>query len=317
MDRKFKRVLITGIAGAGGSYLAEYILSNEKKVKIFGLYRSSGYIKILKKKYKKEITFFKVDLNNFRKTLNILKKIKPDLVVHLASDARVRKSFDEPIIVIKNNINIMLNLLDSIRVSKIKPIILVCSTSEVYGKVKKKEFPITEKHIMKPVNPYSISKSFQDLVSQMYYETYNLKIIITRMFSYINPRAKFLFQTAFARQIVDIEKGRKKVLIHGNLNSVRNFIDIEDAMEAYWLVAKRGKIGEIYNIGGKKVLSVKKFLDELKKRSHKKIKTRLDKKLLRPSDVNYQIADSRKFYKHMNWQPKVNFDDSLTNLLIY
>ena len=131
MDRKFKRVLITGIAGAGGSYLAEYILNNEKNVKIFGIYRSNGYIKILKKKYKKKINFFKVDLNNFKKTYDILKKIKPDLVVHLASDARVRKSFDEPLVVIRNNINIMLNLLESIRTNNINPIVLICSTSEV------------------------------------------------------------------------------------------------------------------------------------------------------------------------------------------
>ena len=101
------------------------------------------------------------------------------------------------------------------------------------------------------------------------------------------------------------------------MNSVRNFIDTEDAMEAYWLAAKRGKIGEIYNIGGKKVLSVKKFLNELKKRSHKKIKTQLDNELLRPSDVSYQISDSRKFYRHMRWEPKINFDSSINKLLDY
>ena len=66
------------------------------------------------------------------------------------------------------------------------------------------------------------------------------------MFSYTNARKNYLFQTSFAKQIADIEKGKKKILVHGNLNSVRNIIDIYDAMEANWLTAKRGKLGEVY-----------------------------------------------------------------------
>ena len=317
MERKFKRVLITGIAGAGGSFLAEHILKKEKNIEVFGLYRSVGFIKILKKKFKKKIVFLKVDLNNYKKVFKILKKIKPDLIIHLASDARPRESFDEPIKVITNNNNITLNLLESVRSNKIDPLILICSTSEVYGKVGKEEFPITEKQILRPVNPYSVSKSFQDLVAQMYHESYKLKIIITRMFSYINPRGKFLFQSVFAKQVVEIEKGKKRFLEHGNLNSIRNFIDLKDAMEAYWYTAKRGRIGEIYNIGGKKVMSVRKFLSELKKRSNKKIESKLNKKLLRPSDVSYQISDSSKFYKHIRWEPKVTFNESIKKLLEY
>ena len=82
------------------------------------------------------------------------------------------------------------------------------------------------------------------------------------MFSYINARRDTLFQTAFAKQIVNIERKSQKVLKHGNLNSIRTFVDIEDAMSAYWLTATNGKIGEIYNIGGNKIISVKNFLKE-------------------------------------------------------
>ena len=188
MDRKFKRVLITGIAGAGGSYLAEYILNNEKNVKIFGIYRSNGYIKILKKKYKKKINFSRVDLRSYARLKKILNKIRPDLIFHIASNADVRGSFDRPKETIENNNSITLNLLEAVRTLKLKPLIIICSTSEVYGIVKKKDIPIKEDGKINPVNPYSCSKAFQDIVSQVYFKSFGLRIIITRMFSYTNAR---------------------------------------------------------------------------------------------------------------------------------
>ena len=113
----------------------------------------------------------------------------------------------------------------------------------------------------------------------------------------------------------NFQRGKKKILTHGNLNSVRNIIDISDAMEAYWLTAKRGKVGEIYNISGKKVISVRNYLKELKKLSKVKIKSKIDKRLLRPVDVTLQIADTTKFIRDTNWSPKISFKESMLKLL--
>ena len=110
MNRNFKKCLITGITGSGGSYLAEHILKKDKKIKIFGLYRSYGYKKILIKIGNKRINLFKVDLNNYYKLKKIIKKIKPDIIYHLASNADVRASFDNPIGIINNNNLITINL---------------------------------------------------------------------------------------------------------------------------------------------------------------------------------------------------------------
>ena len=312
INRNFKKCLITGITGSGGSYLAEHILSKNNKIKIFGIYRSAGNKNLLKSK---RIKLLKGNLCNFSKTQKIIKKINPDLIFHLASTANVRESFDFPRKTIENNNAVTLNLLEVIRLNKINPLIIICSTSEVYGKVSKKDIPIKETKNINPVNPYSVSKAFQDLLSQSYFKSYGLKIIITRMFSYTNARRNDLFQTAFANQIANIERGKKKILIHGNLNSVRNIIDINDAMEAYWLAAKRGKIGEIYNISGKKVITVGNYLKELKKLSYVKIKSKIDKKLLRPVDVTLQIANTKKFVRDTRWSPKISFKKSMKNLL--
>ena len=208
-------------------------------------------------------------------------------------------------------------MLEAIRELKLKSLIIICSTSEVYGNVPKSKLPINELQKIAPINPYAVTKTFQDLISQVYFKSFNLNIIITRMFSYTNARRRNLFQTSFARQIVDIEKGRLKLLKHGNLKSVRTFVDIEDAMQAYWLTAQKGIIGEIYNIGGNKVISVGKFLEILIKMSSKHIKCVPDKKLFRPKDISIQISDSSKFKKHTGWKPKINFKKSVDKLLNY
>lgn len=315
MSRLFRKCLITGIAGSGGSYLAEHIIKKNKKIKIFGFFRSNGYKNYLKKKYKKKISFFKIDLTKYISLKNKIQLIKPDVIFHLASNADVRGSFDFPREHAHNNNLITVNLLEAVRRSNCDPIIIICSTSEVYGNVPKKDMPITEVQKIAPINPYAVTKVYQDLISQVYQKSFKLKIIITRMFSYTNARRFNLFQTAFARQIAMCEQGKLKYVKHGNLNSTRTFVDIDDAMEAYWLAATNGKIGEIYNIGGKKIVSVKNFLDQLIKLAKKKIYTRLDPSLLRPQDVTLQIPSSKKFIKQTGWRRKVSFKESVKKLL--
>ena len=108
---------------------------------------------------------------------------------------------------------------------------------------------------------------------------------------------------------------KRKILKHGNLNSVRTIIGINDAMEAYWKAATLGKIGQIYNIGGGKTIKIKKILNLLIRMSKRKIKTITDKRLLRKTDVTLQIPNCSKFKRHCKWEPKENFEKSLKILL--
>ena len=313
-----KKILITGISGSGGSYLAEYICNNHPEVKVYGLSRWHS----TKNNYNinsiiNKIKIFDNDLCDFGSTLRIINRIKPDVIFHLASNANVRSSFDNSISVMNNNINSTLNLFEVVRTLKINPIIQMCSTSEVYGKVNKNKIPINENCDLNPANPYAVSKAAQDLLGKTYYMNHKLKVITTRMFSYLNPRRDDLFATSFAKQIALIELGKRKYLTHGNLNSVRTLIDINDAMRAYWIAVKKGKIGETYNIGGNTILKVGEFLNILKSLSKVNIKTKLDPKLLRPTDVTLQIPNVSKFRKHTGWKPKVPFKESLNQLLNY
>ena len=313
IKRKFKKALITGISGSGGSYLAEYILSNQKKTKIYGTYRRVNKVNF--EKIKKKAVLIKCDLKNYKKLKDILKKIKPDVIFHLASDADVKKSFIEPYKIIQNNNSITLNLLEAIRVLKFDPIIQICSTSEVYGNVEKKFMPIDENCNLKPNNPYAVSKLFQDTLAFNYFKNFDLKIIITRMFTYLNPRRKNLFASNWAYQLNKIKENKQKILLHGNLNSTRTIMDVRDAMRAYWLAAEKCNIGEIYNIGSNQIMNLRKFMKFLKLLSGVNFKTKLDRKLLRKSDIGYQIPNSRKFYKITRWKPKISINDSIKYLI--
>lgn len=311
--RNFKKIFITGICGSGGSYLAEHINEKFPKIKIYGIYRKKKFENI--KKIKNKINLYKCDLNSYSETKKILNKIKPCAIFHLASNADVRMSFDYPKEIIKNNNNCTLNLLESIRILKIKPVIMICSTSEVYGVVSKKNIPIKENCSLNPASPYAVSKVFQDLLAQTYFKNYKLNIIITRMFSYFNSRRTNLFSSNWADQIAQIERGKKKILYHGNLNSIRTIIGINDAMNAYWKAATLGRFGEIYNIGGGTTIKISKILSILKSKSKVRVISKIDKKLLRKTDVTLQIPDCNKFQKHCKWYPKENFEKSLQNLL--
>lgn len=311
-------ILITGITGSGGSFLADYIVENHPTVEVHGISRwhSTTSAKNLKKSEEK-VFIHECDMNDFSALLSVIKLVKPDMIFHLASYANVRASFINPLSVMNNNVMITANLLEAVKQVEIDPIIQICSTSEVYGLVDEKNVPITEECPVNPASPYAVSKLAQDYLGHVYYKAYGMKIIRTRMFTYINPRRADLFATSFATQIVKIERGEQDILRHGNLNSVRTIIDVRDAMESYWVAALNCKPGEVYNIGGETTITVGAFLDLLKEKARCKIKSEVDPDLLRPVDVTLQIPDTTKFKKETGWGPKYSFEESVKYLLDY
>ena len=315
-NRRIQKTLITGITGSGGSYLADYIVENHPEVKIHGISRwhSTSVNKNLNKSQHK-VTLHECDLVDFGSVLSVLKEVHPDAIFHLASYANVRASFITPNSVLNNNILGTLNLFEAVRLSKINPVIQLCSTSEVYGQVDPKNVPIKEDCPLNPASPYSVSKTVQDLMGYSYFKSYNLKIIRTRMFAYLNPRREDLFATSFAMQVARIEMGLQKELLHGNLDSVRTLIDVRDAMESYWVASEKCEFGEAYNIGGSTVIKVGEFLDLLKKLAKREIPSKPDQGLFRPTDVTLQIPDVSKFTKQTGWKPKYSFDESIKYLL--
>ena len=310
-----KRALITGIAGSGGSYLAEYLVNNQD-VEVHGISRwhSTTSNSNLKNVIDK-ITLHECDLNDLSATIRAIEKAKPDYIFHLAAHANVHVCFSNPIAVLQNNINNTINLFEAIRIVGVDPIIQFCGTSEVYGIVDKKNIPIKESNALDPVNIYAVSKLTQEKIASSYFHSYGMKVIITRMFAYINPRRGDIFSSAFARKIAEIEKGERKYLTHGNLNSIRTLIDVRDAMESYWVACQKCEYGVPYNVGGETVISVGEFLDVLKSKASLPIISTVDKNLLRPVDVTLQVPDVTKFIEAADWKPKYSIEESVEFLL--
>jgi len=310
-----KRALITGIAGSGGSHLAEYLVDNED-IEVHGVSRwHSTTSNANLKRIKDDIILHECDLNDLSATIRAIEAAKPDYIFHLAAHANVHVCFSNPIAVLQNNINNTINLFEAIRIVGLDPIIQFCGTSEVYGQVDKENTPITEQHPLQPVNIYAVSKLTQEKIASSYYHSYGMKTILTRMFAYINPRRGDIFSSAFARKIVEIERGERDVLTHGNLESVRTLIDVRDAMETYWIACQKCEYGVPYNIGGESIISVGDFLEQLKKQANVPIRSMVDKKLLRPVDVTLQVPDVSKFINATGWKPRYSLEESVDFLL--
>lgn len=316
--RTIHRALITGIAGSGGSYLAEYLVHNQPLVEVHGISRwhSTATLDNLCG-VQGQVKIHEADLMDSGSVLTVMEKVRPDAIFHLAAHANVRTSFITPNAVLANNILGTCNLFEAVRLLKLDPIIQLCSTSEVYGQVDPKHVPITEDTPLRPSSPYAVSKTAQDLLGWTYFVSYGMRIIRTRMFAYLNPRRTDLFATSFARQVARIEVGLQEELVHGNLDSVRTLIDVRDAMSAYWVAIAHCRPGEAYNIGGTATMTVGDFLDRLISLSGVPIPTRCDPKLLRPADVTLQIPCVDKFVNETGWQPIYSFEESLEGLLGY
>ena len=313
---QFRRALITGITGSGGSYLAETIAAEHADVEIHGMARwhSTSAARNLAA-IADRVRVHECDLRDFSSVLAVLRAAQPDVIFHLASHANVRASFTTPLAVLDNNVMGTANLLEAIRAAGIEPVVQLCSTSEVYGQVFPDEVPITEDQPNRPSSPYAVSKVAQDLLGLTYFRSYGMKVVRTRMFSYVNPRRVDLFASSFARQVARIEAGLQSELLHGNLDSVRTLIDVRDAMQAYWLAAVHCEPGEAYNIGGSATISVGDFLALLVARARVPIPTRQDPVLLRPADVTLQIPDTSKFAKATGWSPRYPLEESVELLL--
>ena len=320
------KVLITGITGFVGSHMADHLLKNVPDVEIFGMRRWRSRFENVSHLYQLDnVTFLEGDLSDRSSISKILYEVKPDVVYHFAAQSFPESSFKTPVSTLNTNVIGTTNLLEELRLAQerimLSPVIISVSSSEVYGNPEPDEVPIKETNPIRAANPYSISKVGHDLMSQYYYEAFDLKVIITRMFSHEGKRRGKIFAlSSFAYQVVQNEKGLGDYNIrHGNLNSVRTYNHIDDAVHAYWLAVDKCDYGEVYNIGGDYTCTVGDALDMLISRSTVKDKLVkvLDPDRVRPTDITLQIPDSTKFREKTGWKPTKGLEEICDDLLDY
>ena len=320
-----KKALITGMTGMVGSHLADFLLENTDW-EIHGLqrWRSSldNILHLMDRINRKDRVFVHYgDLNDQGSLIKVLEEVKPDYIFHLAAQSYPQTSFNAPIDTLNTNILGTCRLLEGVRILGIKPIIHVCASSEVFGRVPKEKLPISEECTFHPASPYAISKVGTDLIGRYYAEAYDMTIMTTRMFTHTGPRRGDVFaESTFAKQIALIEAGIiPPVVKTGNLDSLRTWADVRDAVRAYYmLVTENPQKGAYYNIGGSYTCSVRDMLNKLLSLSTvKNIKVETDPVRLRPIDADLQVPDTSKFKEHTGWEPEISFDKTMEDLLNY
>ncbi|HHI79239.1 MAG TPA: SDR family oxidoreductase [Planctomycetes bacterium] len=319
------RCWITGVTGMVGSHLVDYLLENTDW-DIHGFLRwnedLSNVEHLLPRVNARDRFFLGYgDLNDYASVQAALREARPDYVFHLAAQSYPKTSFDAPLETLQTNIIGTAHVLEAIRHSGLQPVVHVCASSEVFGRVSREHLPIHEEVGFHPASPYAISKVGTDLLGRFYGEAYGLCVMTTRMFTHTGPRRGDVFaESTFAKQIAMIEEGLiPPVLKVGNLDSMRTWSDVRDAVRAYhMLVTVHPVPGAYYNIGGSYSCTVGDMLDHLLSLSTREdIEVVVEKSRLRPIDADLQVPDTTKFREHTGWKPEIPFEKTMADLLGY
>lgn len=309
-----------------GSHLADYLL-DRTDWEIYGLCRWRSPLDNVSHLLPRanagdRLSFLYGDLRDYASLQTAVEQSRPHYVFHLAAQSYPTTSFTAPFDTYETNVTGTARLLEVLRRTRdVDPIIHVCASSEVYGRVPKEKVPISEECTFHPASPYAISKVGTDLVGRFHAEAYGQKVMTTRMFTHTGPRRGDVFaESTFAKQIAMIEAGVIAPVIKvGNLESLRTWSDVRDAVRAYYLlVTVNPQPGAYYNIGGSYSCTIGKMLDYLLSLSTVKcIEVQVDAQRLRPIDADLQVPDTSKFRAHTGWKPEIPFEKTMQDLLSY
>jgi GDP-4-dehydro-6-deoxy-D-mannose reductase len=304
------KCFITGASGFIGSHLVEPLLMQGATVYALDRQpaRFSGSLS-------GDLHFIECDILDRDSLFRSISTTRPDCVFHLAAQSLPKTSWEDPETTFRINVFGTLNLLDAIRAADISPIIeILCSSGEYAPS--QDGTPIHEEHSLEPSSPYALSKIAEDHVSALYFKAYQMRILRVRPFFIIGPRKVGDVCSDLCRGIVAIERGQSTQLRVGNLDAVRDFLDVQDAVAALILIALRGIPGKVYNISSGVGHSIGDMLAELRRLSRVPIEVVPDPTLLRPLDEAVKIGDNSRL-QDLGWRPSVHIRDSLSLILEY
>jgi GDP-4-dehydro-6-deoxy-D-mannose reductase len=318
------KYLITGITGFLGPHLANKLVNEGHEV--YGLVRinmgrENDLRDIISDDVFSKLKFVYSDLCNYRKLLAIFKEEKFDGVFHLAAQTHPPTSFTDPIGTwewnVMGSVNLMTALIDTQPDCKF----LFCSTVEVYGNEGIDGRKLNEDDKFLPANPYGASKAAIDMYIQERMKNKQMNAVIVRPFCFTGPRRGASFSiSSDAIQIARMVLGKQeKILRIGNLDTIRAVTDVRDIANAFFLVMTNPTTsGKVYNVCGGVPLKMRYYTDKLLELSGlTDVEQRIDQKLWRPIDIQYQDGDATRIREELGWEPKYTIDKTLEDLLQY
>ena len=313
-----EKFLLTGFSGFVSKHFLNLLEQRGEHASVLGidmhepLFQIDGF---------KHITceFEKLDLLHTDGVQNVIYQFQPDYIIHLASFSSVSFSWKNPILSFQNNTNIFLNILEAIRLNNIRARVLSIGSSEEYGNVDEHDIPLREEQMLKPVSPYAVARVSQEMLSRVYREGYGIDIVITRSFNHIGPGRHDIFVIpSFAKQLLEGCQQHQAIikLRTGDLKIIRDFLDVRDVVRAYFLLLKKGRSGEVYNVCSGHGISLAEILSMMARKLKVECETVTDIRLVRPQENMIITGSNRKIKQETGWEPQIELSTAIDDILI-
>ena len=305
-----KRCLITGCGGFIGSHLAAYLL--ERGVAVWGLFHRRP----IKGEQYRRLRALQVDILDADALSQAVAEADPDTIFHLAAQTLILPSWQQPEETLRTNVLGTLHVLQAAIASSTGPAVVLAGSSAEYGPRAGEGTPLKESDELQPVSPYGYSKVAAELLGWLFWRTQGLRVLCVRPFAVIGSRKVADVCSDLARSIVAVERGRSESLAMGNIEVVRDFVDVGDTVRALALVAEKGAAGEAYNICSGTGHAIYEVLGRLRAQAQVEIPVERDPAKLRPFDDPVLVGDNTKL-RALGWQPTISLDQSLAEIMAY
>lgn len=314
-----EKYLITGFSGFVSKHFIDFLEQSKIEAEIYGIDLQLPSFDMNQFKY---VTCFfeQVNLIDEEQIKAVIQRVMPDYLLHLASFSSVAYSWREPSISFRNNTNIFLNILEVISELKLKCRILSVGSSEEYGNIKAVDLPLKEDHQLAPSSPYAVARVAQEMLSRVYVDGFGLDIIMTRSFNHMGPGQNQQFVVpGFIHKIMqareqDPKQGTIKV---GDTSIVRDFVDVRDVVRAYYLLFKRGKCGEVYNVCSGKGVKLSEVISTISEIVGMHIDPQVDDALIRPIDNPVMRGSYEKLKAATDWDPQITLSQTLKDMISF
>ena len=297
-------VLVTGANGFVGGWLAARLARSGHDVRLTDLQQGPA---ASTDRAGEDLSYTGCDLTDRGEVVALLERTAPDWIAHLAAQSSAALSFMDPLATFEVNLTGTLNLLEAARNTCPRARILLTGSCEEYGRRSPGEMPLAEDSPLEPVSPYAASKVAQEAVALQYHRAFGSRVILTRSFSHTGPGQTDRFVLpSFARQCAREALGRGEGVIRtGDLEVVRDFLDVRDVVGAYERLLAAGAEGAAYNVCRGEGLKLGEALSALRGMAGGEIRVETDPELLRPVDVPVLIGDNSKLTADTGWRPEM------------
>jgi GDP-4-dehydro-6-deoxy-D-mannose reductase len=291
------RALVTGVSGFVGRHLVEHL--NAMGDDVEGCDRADG----------------SVEIGDLASVKNVVNRVRPEVVYHLAGWSDVGGSWAAPVEVFRANAEGTLNVLLACAEAGVERVLAV-SSADVYGIVREDDLPITEDAPLRPVTPYAASKVAADYLALQAWLGGGLPVLRARAFNHLGPgQIPRFVAPALAERIARNELDGGAVVPIGNLSARRDFTDVRDVVRAYRLLIERGEPGEAYNICSGGAVSVQQLAEALLTMARRPMELQRDPELERPVDVPVLLGDHSRLTAATGWAPTIPLEQTLADLL--